>query len=89
MSRIQTLIGFYDTTSSQDNSPIYMLNDLNILKVLLEDLHGPLDFQQYFGRFFRKKGIRKYAQGTGIKRMYFVRDKHLKERMCLYFFDEL
>ena len=65
------------------------MNDLNILKVLLEDLHGPLDFQQYFGRFFRKKGIRKYAQGTGIKRMYFVRDKHLKERMCLYFFDEL
>ena len=66
-----------------------MLNDCNLLKVLLEDLHGPLDFQQYFGRFFRKKGIRKYTQGTGIKRMYFVRDKHLKERMYLYFFDEL
>ena len=81
------MIGFYDTPSLQDNLPIcrHMLNDLNILKVLLEDLHGPLDFQQYFGRFFRKKGIRKYAQGTGIKRMYFVRDKHLKERMCLYF----
>ena len=62
-----------------------MLDDLKIFKVLLEDLHGPLVFQQYFGRFFRKKGIRKYAQGTGIKRIYFVRDKHLKERMCLYF----
>ena len=62
-----------------------MLNDLKIFKVLLEDFHGPLVFQQYFGRLLRKKGIRKYAQGTGIKRIYFVRDKHLKERMCLYF----
>ena len=62
-----------------------MLDDLKIFKVLLEDLHGSLVFQQYFGRLFRKKRIRKYAQGTGIKRIYFVRDKHLKERLCLYF----